>query len=92
MYDDQPAIIFDVPRDGRLENLYSILETVSDQNLVSAGKYAGVIKRFYAHVIVLSNMGPDHDRLPGRIQEIQVKPLADEEYELTDIVSQLSFD
>lgn len=92
MYDDQTVIVFDVPRDGRIENLYPILETVSDQNLVSAGKYQGTIKRFFAHTIVLSNTSPDHDRLPGRIQEIQVKPLAEEEYEMIEIATQLSFE
>lgn len=92
MYDDQPVIIFDVPRDGRIENLYPILETVSDQNLVSAGKYQGAVKRFFSHSIVMSNTAPDHDRLPGRLQEIRVKPLADEEYEMAEIATQLSFD
>lgn len=92
MYQDQQVVVCDVPRDGRVDNLYPILESVSDQNLVSAGKYQGCVKRFFSHTIVLSNFSPDHDRLPGRIQEINVKPLADENYEVTDVVSQLSFE
>jgi hypothetical protein len=92
MYEDEKAVVFDVPREGSIESLYKVLEVVSDQNLVSGGKYQGAVKRFYAHTIVLSNFSPDHDRLPGRIQEIRVKALADEEYEMTDIISQLSFE
>lgn len=92
MYDEQPVIVFDVPREGGIENLYPLLETVSDQILVSAGKYMGVVKRFYAHVLVLANTSPEQDRLPGRIEEIRVKPLADEAYELVDIATQLSFE
>lgn len=92
MYDEQPVIIFDIPREASVEQMYSTLETVSDQTLVSAGKYTGVVKRFFAHVIVLSNMAPEESRLPGRFEIINVKPLADETYELVDITSQLSFD
>lgn len=91
MYDDQEVVVFDVPRDGRVEAIYEAIETVTDQCLVSGGKYSGSIKRFLAHTIVLSNMAPDHDRLPGRIQEVHAKPLADEDYEMVDLASQLDF-
>lgn len=92
MYDDQPVVVFDVPRDGRIDTLYPVLETVSDQRLVSSGKYNGKVTRFFAHTIVCSNMAPDHDRLPGRIDEIHVKTLQEEEYEVGDVMSQLSFE
>lgn len=92
MYNDQTVTVFDVPREGRLDNLYQVLEQISDQNLVSAGKYMGTIKRFFCHTIVLSNFAPEHNRLPGRIQEIKIKPLADEAYEQVDVATQLSFD
>jgi hypothetical protein len=91
MYNDEPVVIFDIPRDGRVDWLYPILETVSDQTLIASGKYQGVIKRFVSHTIVLSNFAPEHSRLPGRIEEIRVKPLADETYEQIDIATQLSF-
>jgi hypothetical protein len=92
MYADQSVTIVDVPRDGRIETLYPVLESISDQTLLASGKYQGVINRFFCHTIVLSNMEPDHDRLPGRIQEFRVKPLADEQYEQVDVATQLSFD
>jgi hypothetical protein len=92
MYNDEPVVVLDIPRDGRVDMMYPILEQITDQSLLSSGKYQGTITRFLAHTIVLSNTAPDHDRLPGRIQEVRVKPLADEEYEMTDIVTQLSFD
>lgn len=92
MYADELVTIIDVPRDGRVDYLYPILESISDQTLLASGKYQGTINRFFCHTIVLSNTSPDHDRLPGRIQEFQFKPLADETYEQIDIASQLSFD
>ena len=92
MYQDQKVTIIDVPRDGRIESLYPVLENISDQTLLASGKYQGTINRFFCHTIVLSNTSPDHDRLPGRIQEFRVKPLGDEEYEGVDIASQLSFE
>lgn len=92
MYDDQPVTVFDVPREGRLDGLYTVLEQISDQNLVSAGKYFGACKRFFCHTVVLSNFAPEHERLPGRISEVKIKPLADETYEQVDIATQLSFD
>ena len=90
MYQQQKVVVFDVPRDGRLDPLYPLLEAVSDQTLLSSGKYQGTFARFLSHTIVLSNHGPEHARLPGRIEEIKVKPLADETF--TRINTQLSFD
>lgn len=94
MYRNQRVVVFDIPRDGRIETIYPLLETVSDQTIVSTGKYNGVVTRFYAHVIVTCNFAPDFDRLPGRIKATEVRPFDQEDYAEADfdIVARLSFE
>jgi len=91
MYQYEEVVVFDCTRSTNVEigDLYESMEVVSDQRLVSSGKYMGKTVRFTAHVLVFTNIQLDQDRLPGRISFINPKPLQQESYE--EIAIELDF-
>lgn len=89
MYRSEPVVIFDLPRqDCHTDDLYKSLEIVSDQRVVTSGKYEGRSTRFLAHTVVTSNRALEDYRLPGRITYINAQPLDKENY--AEIVLDLS--
>lgn len=92
MYHQEPVVVFDLTRNTVMNNeIYEAIEMVSDQRLVSTGKYEGKTVRFDAHTLVLSNRPLEEDSLPGRLTYINPKPLDEEEQEELDISLSLDF-
>lgn len=92
MYNYEPCIIVDLARHASIENsgVYEVLEILSDQRVCSSGKYGGKSVRWLSHVFVLSNQRLDENRLPGRIDFVEAKPLVEEHY--AEISVSLNFD
>jgi protein tyrosine phosphatase (PTP) superfamily phosphohydrolase (DUF442 family) len=86
MYDHQEVVVFDVPRQGALnDHLYTLLEMVSDHRIATSGKYEGKQVAFKSHVIVCSNRPLEDENLPGRIHFIPVETLDKEVYAEVEI-------
>jgi len=63
MYDNQPIVVFDLPRDSADFTNYGTIEHMKDGQIISP-KYTSVCKMFdVPHVIVFANFLPDMNKL-----------------------------
>lgn len=77
-YDEQMhrLIWFDLSRSDPLDaEISDVLEQLSNNAYVFAGKYESRMKRVSAHVVVTCNRPPIHERLPNRIVEYRLNAL-----------------